>query len=360
MTDDAPTIYPVLLSGGSGSRLWPLSRENAPKQLLRLIGEGTLLQQTARRALDASLFGPLTVIGSSDHRFMMAEQLRDIAAGATLVLEPTPRNTAAAAAVAARLVKRWRPDGLMLLMPADHLIGDVAAFRDAVRNAAVTARNGYLTLFGIAPSHAATGYGYIRAGESLGAGPGRHVAAFVEKPDQETADVYLADGNYLWNSGIFLMPAGVLLAELEAFEPDLVAASGEALERAERDADFVRLDGAAFERCRSISIDRAVMERTQKAAIVPASFDWADVGSWSALWALAERDEAGNATTGEVFTWATRTSYIRSDGPLIATLGVDDLIVVATDDAVLVARKGNDQNIREIVERLKLEKPERI
>jgi mannose-1-phosphate guanylyltransferase/mannose-1-phosphate guanylyltransferase/mannose-6-phosphate isomerase len=347
------------LSGGAGSRLWPLSRANAPKQLVRLIGERTLLQQTALRALDPDLFEPLTVIGAENHRFLVAEQLRQIGVtDATIVLEPVSRNTAAAAAVAALLVSRASPDGLILLMPADHVIDDAEAFCRSVREASASARCGHLTLFGIKPDDAATGYGYIRVGPPLNsAGAARRVAAFVEKPDRETAEAYIATGDYLWNSGIFLLPVQQLLAEFRAHEPDLLAGASEALEKATSDADFLRLEREALARCPAASLDYAIMERTDKAAVVAAGFGWTDVGCWSALWSLAERDEAETAAIGDVLTWATRASYVRSEGPLVATLGIEGLIVVATKDAVLVAGKDYDQDIREIVARVRAKYP---
>jgi mannose-1-phosphate guanylyltransferase/mannose-6-phosphate isomerase len=248
----------------------------------------------------------------------------------------------------------------MLLMPADHLIGDADLFRRTVVGAADVARAGHLVLFGIEADRPATGYGYIRTGAPLAGEGAKQVSAFIEKPDQETAQAYVESGDYLWNSGIFLMPVALLLAELERYEPDLLHAAKEALENATRDADFMRLAPEAFARCRSISIDHAVMERTSNAAVVPAAFNWTDVGSWSALWSMAERDATETAAIGGVMTWATRNSYVRSEGPLVATLGVDDLIVVATKDAVLVARKDHDQDIRKIVERLRLDNPKRI
>jgi mannose-1-phosphate guanylyltransferase/mannose-6-phosphate isomerase len=356
--DKRRTIFPVLLSGGAGSRLWPLSREGAPKQLIRLIGDRTLLQQTALRAADAELFEPLTVIAGYGHRFAVAEQLSAIGASpASIVLEPAPRSTAAAAAIAALLIARSRPDATMLLMPADHLINDPDAFRRTVREAAETARQGYLTLFGIRPDSPATGYGYIRVGEPLSDGPARSVSAFVEKPDETTAAAYLESGEYLWNSGIFLLPVALFLAELGRLEPELLSSAGEALDRAATDADFVRLDAEAFGRCRSVSIDYAVMERTGKAAVVPAEFSWMDVGSWSSLWWLAERDDGGNAVIGDVMTFDTRGSYIRSEGPVVATLGVEDLIIVATNEAVLVAKRDRDQEIGKFVKLIQIQDP---
>ena len=349
-----PKIHPVILSGGTGTRLWPLSRENRPKQLLPLVDDQTLLQQAALRMLDP-LFTPLTVIASAQHRFLVAEQLREVGATSpTIVLEPSARNTAAATAVAALLVRRRDPEGLLLLAPADHRILDDEAFRNAVREAAVAAREGFLLLFGVKPDHPATGYGYIRVGAPLAAeGRARSVDAFVEKPDRSTAEQYLASGNYLWNSGIFLLPASAILAELSSREPELVANAAEALKRASRDEDFLRLDQPAFDRCRSISIDYAVIERAERLAVIPVDFGWTDIGSWSALAEIAGRDEAGNTIVGEVLTEATRNSYVRSDGPLVATVGVEDLVIVATPDAVLVAHKEHDQDIKRIVDRLR-------
>jgi mannose-1-phosphate guanylyltransferase/mannose-1-phosphate guanylyltransferase/mannose-6-phosphate isomerase len=352
-------IFPILLSGGAGTRLWPLSRESRPKQLLPLTGDTTLLQQTALRAADAARFEPLTVIGSVNHRFLIAEQLRQVGARSpTIVLEPVPRNTGAAAAVAALLARRSRPDALLLIMPADHRIENTEAFLAAVDAGIDAASNGALVLFGMKPTAPATGYGYIRAGQAL---PGaesrlvRKVAAFVEKPDRETAEGYLQSGEYLWNSGIFLLPAGALLAEMARHAPEILRHAEDALERAIRDSDFLRLDEAKFRLCPSVSIDHAVMERTHRAAVVPADFGWTDVGSWSTLWDIALRDGAGNALFGDVLVENTKSSYIRSEGPLVATIGVDDLVVVATADAVLVANKGQDQEIRKIVERLRTE-----
>jgi len=351
-------IVPVVLSGGSGSRLWPLSREKAPKPLLKLLGPETLLQRTALRVADADLFAPLIVICGVEHGAAIAEQLDAIGAKReTIVLEPKPRNTAPAAAVAALLVARERPDGLMLLMPSDHAIADIAAFRDAVRQGVEAAESGHLTLFGIAPDGPATGYGYVRVGEPLGEGAAaRRVAAFVEKPDRAMAATYVASGDYVWNSGMFLMPVAQLLEEFRAFEPDLLDAAEEAVATAARDCGLLRLDPDTFARCRSISIDHAIMERTKKAAVVKARFDWSDVGSWQALWSLADRDAANNVAIGDVLTLSTENSYVRTEGPLVATVGIRDLIVVATPEAVLVAHKDSDQAIRSVVDQLRQRK----
>jgi mannose-1-phosphate guanylyltransferase/mannose-6-phosphate isomerase len=355
-------IYPVLLSGGAGSRLWPLSRERLPKQFLPLVSDRTLFQQTALRVSDPLLFKPPRIIANANHRFLIALQLQEIRVGAAaIVLEPSARNTAAAAAIASLLVEESDPDGLVLLLPADHRIADVEAFLAAVQVAAKTASEGFLSLFGITPDRAATGYGYIRVGEPIAGTAGAHRAsAFREKPDRETAEKYLRDGDHLWNSGIFLLPASVFLAELSRFEPDLVANARESLKRASRDADFLRLDREAFDRCRSVAVDVAVMERSDRMAVIPVDCGWTDVGSWSSVADLAEHDAADNTTVGEVFVERTRNSYIRSDGPLVAAVGVEDLIVIATPDAVLVAHKDHDQDVKRIVDRLRDGKHGRI
>jgi mannose-1-phosphate guanylyltransferase/mannose-1-phosphate guanylyltransferase/mannose-6-phosphate isomerase len=346
-------IFPVILSGGSGSRLWPLSRESFPKQLLALAGEHSMLQGTALRVADPALFHPVMVVANAEHRFVIAEQLRVIGQETpTLVLEPVARNTAPAVAVAALLASAQDPDALILVMPADHAVPDKQTFLDAVMAGAPAARSGALVLFGIKPDSPATGYGYIRAGEPI-EGLVRRVDAFVEKPDLASAERYLADGRYSWNSGIFLLPATAVIAELEAHEPAVIAAARAALDAARRDMDFLRLDPEAFAQSPSISIDYAVMERTARAAVVPSSFGWSDVGAWSALWKLAERDADDNVQIGDTLAVDTRGSYLRSEGPLIATVGVDDLIVVATADAVLIANRHKDQDVKTLVERLR-------
>lgn len=355
MGADARKIFPILLSGGAGSRLWPLSREECPKQLLPLVSKQTLLQQTAMRAANPDLFEPLTVIGNVNHRFQIAEQLREVGARSpTIVLEPCPRNTAAAAAIAALLVSRADPDGVLLIMPADHRIDNVGAFLAAIETGIDAARDGTLVLFGMMPDAPATGYGYIRAGAPLPGLTGiSEVAGFFEKPNRETAAQYLAHGEYLWNSGIFLLSARAMIRELSRHEPEILEHAGNALDHATQDADFLRLDEDAFGCCRSTSIDYAIMERTDRAAVVPADFGWTDLGSWSTLWEIADRNEIGNILLGDVLTEFTSNSYIRSEGPLIATIGIDGLIVVATPDAVLVAEKGRDQEVKRIVERLR-------
>ncbi|HEY8572893.1 mannose-1-phosphate guanylyltransferase/mannose-6-phosphate isomerase [Phenylobacterium sp.] len=349
----APRIHPVILSGGAGSRLWPLSRESYPKQLLPLTGDHSLLQETALRAADPERFHPLIVIANAEHRFVIAEQLREIGArDPRIVLEPTARNTAAAVAVAALVASAQEAEALILVMPADHAIPDTQAFLAAIEGGLPAALQGQLVLFGIRPDSPATGYGYIRAGAPL-AGRAHRVDAFVEKPDLATAEAYLDSGDYSWNSGIFLLPAATLLAELHAHEPAVLSAARIALDAASQDLDFCRLDAAGFAASPSISIDYAVMERTARAAVVPSDFLWSDVGAWGALWGLAERDPSGNVAIGDVVAERTAGSYLRSEGPLVAVVGVEDLIVVATPDAVLVAGRHADQEVKALVDRLK-------
>jgi len=346
-------IFPVILSGGSGSRLWPLSRESYPKQLLPLASEATMLQETAARVADPALFHPVTVVANAEHRFVIAQQLNDIGhKGATIVLEPLARNTAPAVAAAALIAQRQDTNALILVMPADHAVPDKKGFLEAVNAGAAAAREGSLVLFGIQPDSPATGYGYILAGDAV-KGLARRVEAFVEKPDLATAESYLADGRYSWNSGIFLLSAASVIEELEKHEPKVVAAVRASLDAAKKDMDFLRLDPDAFAESPSISIDYAVMERTDRAAVVPSTFAWSDVGAWSALWELADRDAGDNVQIGDTVAEDTRGSYLRSEGPLIATVGVENLIVIATPDAVLVADRNKDQDVKRLVERLR-------
>ncbi len=344
-------LVPVILSGGAGTRLWPLSRELYPKQLLPLAGERSLIQDTALRA-GGEAFGPPIVVCNEEHRFVIAEQLRrvDIAPRA-IVLEPVGRNTAAAAAAAAGVLA---PGEIMLLLPSDHAIKDVPAFLAAAAHAAAAARAGRLVTFGIDTGRPETGYGYIKRGAALPGLDGAFaVDRFVEKPDAETARKYIAEGGWAWNSGMFMLPGELFLGELAKFEPGIARAAADALAKAKRDLDFVRLDKDAFAAAPSKSIDYAVMERTSAAAVVPARLGWSDVGAWDALWELGKRDEAGNVVQGDVIAEATRNSYLRTEGRLLATLGVEDLIVVDTRDATLVARKDQAQHVKKIVDRLK-------
>jgi mannose-1-phosphate guanylyltransferase/mannose-6-phosphate isomerase len=343
-------LQPVLLSGGSGTRLWPLSREAYPKQFLPLVGEDTMLQATWSRIAPMAGTAPI-VVANEAHRFLVAEQLRVVGAPVPrIVLEPVGRNTAPAIAVAALQALADGADPLLLVLPSDHVVANVDAFREAVRVASVAAEAGKLVTFGIVPTAPETGFGYIEA--AAGEGDVRPVKRFVEKPDAETAQRYIAEGGYYWNSGMFLFRASVVLAELERFRPDIVAACRAAFDQAKRDGDFVRLDEAAFAACPSDSIDYAVMERTDAAMVLPVDIGWNDVGSWSALWDVTERDADGNAHHGDVIAVDSRNSYAYARR-LVALVGVDDLVVVETDDAVLVAHKGRVQQVKDIVAKLK-------
>jgi mannose-1-phosphate guanylyltransferase/mannose-6-phosphate isomerase len=346
-------LQPVLLSGGSGTRLWPLSREAYPKQFLPLAGDDTMLQATWLRV--AAIAGaPPIVVANEEHRFLVAEQLRQAGAPApSILLEPVGRNTAPAIAAAALQATIDGADPLLLVLPSDHVIANADAFRDAVRAASAAAEQGALVTFGIVPTAPETGFGYIQAADADVAGV-RKVARFVEKPDAATAQSYLTSGGYYWNSGMFLFRASRYLEELERFRPDVLAATRQALERARRDGDFIRLDRDAFAACPADSIDYAVMERTDAAAVLPVDIGWSDLGSWSALWDVATRDADGNATLGDVIAVDSRNSYVHGRR-LVALVGVDDLVVVDTDDAVLVARKDRVQDVKEVVARLKQE-----
>jgi mannose-1-phosphate guanylyltransferase / mannose-6-phosphate isomerase len=344
-------LQPVLLSGGSGTRLWPLSREGYPKQFLPLVGDETMLQATWRRVADIAGAAPI-VVANEDHRFLVAEQLRQVGAPKPdILLEPMGRNTAPAIALAALQAMHAGEDPLLLVLPSDHVVADADAFRDAVREAAAAAEAGALVTFGILPSAPETGFGYIEA-EHAGSDGVRKVRRFVEKPDGATAQRYLDSGGYYWNSGMFLFRASVLLAELERFRPEIVAACRDAFAAAKRDGDFIRVDREAFARCPSDSIDYAVMENTDAAMVLPVDIGWNDIGSWSALWDVAARDEAGNAHHGDVIAVDSRNSYAYARR-LVALVGVDDLVVVETDDAVLVARKDRVQQVKDVVSQLK-------
>lgn len=342
-------IVPVIMSGGAGTRLWPLSRPASPKQLLPLVGDQTMLQMTALRTAGWSLAGAPVVIGSIQHADAIEAQLA--AAGivpAALILEPVGRNTAAAVASAALAAA---PEDLLLVMPSDHLIADAAPFRAAVEAALPLARDGWLVTFGINPTAPETGYGYIRRGDALG--PGLFAAAqFIEKPPRAKAEQFLGDGGYSWNAGIFLFRAQAMVDALREHVPDVLAAVAASLGDGPH-AGRVALDSQAFARAPSISIDYAVMERADKVAVVPVEIDWSDVGSWDALHALLPRDGDGNAMGGDVIVEDVSNCLIRSDGPVVAALGVSDLIVVATGEAVVILPRGRSQEIRALVDGLK-------
>ena len=353
---DHNQIIPVLLSGGSGTRLWPLSRASYPKQFHALVGQDTMLVETMRRVSGSSKFATPLIIGSHKHRFLIAEQLREAGyEDSQIILEPVARNTAPAAAVAALVALEQADSPLILLAPADHVILDRVAFLEAVQTASggASADGGHLVLFGITPDYPATGYGYIRKGGPLGIADGAFaVDAFVEKPDEATARHMLSDGLHSWNSGIFLMPARLLISEMERFAPTALEAARKAVEYAKRDSDFIRLDEEFFSQAPSISLDYAVMEKTTRAAVVPSSFGWTDVGSWKTLWDISPKNPSGSTILGDVIDAGSVDCYLRSEGPAIGVAGIRDLIAVATPDAVLVAHRDADQDVKKIVERL--------
>ncbi|PHK96441.1 mannose-1-phosphate guanylyltransferase/mannose-6-phosphate isomerase [Pseudoroseomonas rhizosphaerae] len=347
-------IVPVVLCGGTGSRLWPLSREGFPKQFWPLLSQHSMLQETANRAVGPS-FASLLVIANQDHRFLVAEQLREARIeNPRIVLEPTARNSAPAIAAAALLAHEEDTQSVLWLMPADAAIADTAAMHAALGKAAEAARAGRIVTFGMKPTAPETGYGYIEAGEPLEGLEGvAAVARFVEKPDAGTAARFLAGGQHLWNSGMFVATAATLLAELERLAPDLLAAVRGAVEGATRDLDFIRLDPAAFARAPDISIDYAVMEKTSHAAVVPADIGWSDVGSWAALWEVSSKDAAGNATQGPVELYQARNCYVRTEGILTGVVGLEDAVVVVTDDAVLAMHRDRAQDVKKLLEQLK-------
>lgn len=351
-------IQPVILSGGSGTRLWPLSRAQYPKQFLPLIGQQSLLQMTATRFADSAQFLPPIVIANDAHRFILAEQLRlaDIE-WQHLVLEPFGRNTAPAAAVASILTAQIDATTPILLLPSDHLITDIDGFLDLLGPAATAATNGRIVTFSIKPDRPETGYGYIRAGSALDQNaPVRTVAAFTEKPDSTTAAKFVADPDYGWNSGMFLFTAETMLKELQHYTPKILKQSRLAIENAAQDLEFLRLETDAFGACPSDSIDYAVMEKTGCAATISADIGWSDVGAWAALWDLTERNSNGNAVIGDVVSVDTKDSYLHSDdGRLLVTLGVDGLTIVDTRDAVLVAKSTETARIKEVVATLAAE-----
>lgn len=346
-------IVPVILSGGSGSRLWPLSREAYPKQFLPLTGELTLLQETALRVVGLDGVAAPMLVCNEEHRFMAAEQLRaiDVTPCAT-ILEPVGRNTAPAIAVAALQALELFKDPVLLVLPADHLVEQVDVFRQVVVSAVSQAMAGHLITFGVQPLSAETGYGYIQAGKALDETL-HDVAQFVEKPDRLTAEMYVKSGEYYWNSGMFLFRARRYLDELERFQPEMLDACRLAHANARADLDFLRLDKASFTACPALSIDYAVMEKTQHAAVLPLDVGWSDVGSWSALWEAGERDEDNNLCRGDVISVGAKNSYAYATDRMVALVGVDNIVVVETPDAILVAAKDKVQDVRQVVEQLR-------
>lgn len=363
-------MIPVILSGGSGTRLWPLSRELYPKQFLPLTGgDRSLLQATVQRIAGFPGARAPLVICNEAHRFLVAEQMRQLELEPeAILLEPVGRNTAPAVALAA--LSQPDPESVLLVMPADHVIRDIPAFHRALSMGLEQARSGALVTFGVVPQSAHTGYGYIRADRSgqssvdsgqLDKDSGQwttdkgpySVAQFVEKPDQATAESYLASGDYFWNSGMFLFKASVYLAEMERYAPDILESCRAALKGEQRDRDFLRLDEEVFSNCRSDSIDYAVMERTDRAMVVPLDAGWSDVGSWDSLWEVGERDDAGNVFKGDVVAEGVRNTYIHAQQRLVAAVGLEDLVIVETGDAVLVMDRARTQDVKQIVARLR-------
>jgi mannose-1-phosphate guanylyltransferase len=345
-------LLPIIMAGGSGTRLWPLSRHLYPKQFHALVGEHTMLQETVLRLAGLGAASPL-VICNEEHRFLAAEQMREIGLDhARVLLEPVSRNTAPAIALTAFFATRDHDDPLLLVLAADHLIRDAEAFQAAVRKAEILAESGKLVTFGIVPDKPETGYGYIRRGAEMGK-EGFAVERFEEKPDREKAQSFLADGGYYWNSGMFLFRASRYLDELEHRAPEIFAACQKAAAAARFDQDFVRVDVDAFGACPSDSIDYAIMEKTDGAAVVPLDASWSDIGSWSALWGVAERDDEGNAFKGDVIQTGSRNNLARSDSRLVALVGVENLVVVETKDAVLVGHKDRIQEVKEVVDKIR-------
>ncbi|GGY76373.1 mannose-1-phosphate guanylyltransferase/mannose-6-phosphate isomerase [Marinobacter zhanjiangensis] len=344
-------IYPVVMAGGNGTRLWPMSRELYPKQFLDLVGEQTLVQETLLRLRGLEVAAPVLICNEA-HRFLAAEQLRQIdLLDHNIILEPAGRNTAPAIALAAQAALASNKDAMLLILAADHAIANDASFREAVASAKPLAEAGELVTFGIVPTHAETGYGYILRGEIKG--PGFRVEQFVEKPDADTAQAYVTSGDYYWNSGMFLFRADRYLEELQAHRPDTYEACLAAMDGTKRDLDFIRVNEQPFLQCPSESVDYAVMERTLRAMVVPLDAGWSDVGSWSAIWELGQKDTQGNVTEGDVISHNSEGSYVLAENALVGTVGVKDLVIVQTKDAVLVADKHQVQDVKKLVDQLK-------
>ena len=344
------TVYPVILCGGSGTRLWPLSRRALPKQFLPLVSERSMLQDTVLRLSGLDCAAPV-VISNDEHRFLVAEQLREIGLPASAqILEPIGRNTAPAAAIAALWIQEHQPDAMMLVLPSDHLIREVLRFQDAVRQAARLAASGLLVTFGVTPHAPATGYGYIERGGAIDAEPGAYrVAGFVEKPDLERARAMAASGRFAWNSGMFAFSSTRFLEELGKHRADILAGARAAWQQARHDLDFTRLDAKSFAVCPSESIDYAVMERTDSAAVIPVDIGWSDVGSWSTLWEVGAKDAQGNVVRGDVHLNGAENCYVRAESRMVSVLGIKNLVVVETDDALLVADRSEAQKVKDIV-----------
>lgn len=340
-------IKAVIMAGGSGSSLWPFSRAAHPKQFLTLHGDNTMLQTTVKRLSGLDIQSSITIC-NEEHRFFVAEQLREIDKLGSIILEPVGRNTAPAIALAALSVD---DDPLLLVLPADHVIQDEAAFTEAVFRATPIAKEGKLVTFGIVPNEPHTGYGYIKRGEVQGYG--FVVDKFVEKPSIELAQSYVSSREYYWNSGMFLFKASRYLKELKKFRPDIYEACESSMKDAQSDLDFLRVNKVKFEACPSESVDYAVMEKTTEAVVLPMDAGWSDIGSWSSLWDVSQKDSNGNATHGDVMLHNSNNSYVRTEGKLVAAIGVDDLVIVSTKDVAMVAHKESVKDVKNIAERLK-------
>jgi mannose-1-phosphate guanylyltransferase/mannose-6-phosphate isomerase len=345
-------IIPVIMCGGSGTRVWPESRESLPKQFIPLVGETSTFQAIVEMLSDRTVFEEPIVITNVEYRFRVAEQLQEIGVRATIVLEPMRRDSGPAVATAAVLAAKIAPDAVVAVLAADHVFRDGRRFAELCREAAEAAGKGAIVTFGIKPDHAATGYGYIRPGAPLDENNVRNVAVFVEKPDRSTAERFVEEG-YLWNSGNFVFRADVMLEEIKRFEPDMASAAEEAVAKARQDLDFLVLDAGGFARAPKKSIDYAVMERTEKAAVIAADVGWSDVGLWSTVWRLSERDENGNSLRGDAVAIDSHDVLVRSDGHLAAVVGLNNVIVVATEDAVLVADQNQADKVKQLVDELK-------
>ncbi len=350
-------IIPVILAGGSGTRLWPLSRKHYPKQLLGLVDEKTMLQNTVKRLVSIENVKEPLIICNDNHRFMVAEQLLAMGvSGSQIILEPVGRNTAPALAVAAIKALKVSTEAVIMVLPADHHIENVEALHTAMHSGYTLAKEGYMITFGIVPDAPETGYGYIKKGAPLNDGDDSgavNIAEFVEKPDRETAETYLSTGKYCWNSGMFMFKASEVLKELEKYAPDIVSSCMTAVEKGREDLDFFRLDTPSFEGCPSDSIDYAVMERTDKGAMIPLTAGWNDLGSWDALWQAGHKEADGNVLRGDILTHDVKNSFLHAESRMIAAVGLENHVVVETSDAVLIAPRNRVQEVKTIVNQLK-------
>jgi len=347
-------IIPVILSGGSGTRLWPLSRAMRPKQLLSMVSDHTMIQDTVTRLAGITDIADPIIVCNEEHRFTIAEQMREMNINpSAIILEPFGKNTAPAVAIAALQAQKIEKDPVLLILPADHIIANKSAFHSAVKTGYEAALGDKLVTFGIIPKAPETGYGYIKAGSKQETGDVYSVEKFVEKPDEKTAQVYLDQGGYYWNSGMFMFKSSIYLQELKSHNTEIYNGSEKSLSLASVDMDFIRLNREEFNKCPSDSIDYAVMERTASATVIPVDMEWNDIGSWAALWEVGEPDDKGNVTHGDTLLEDTNNSYIHADSRLVTTVGLNDHIVVETSDAVLVAHRDKAQNVKEIVEKLK-------